>query len=182
MHVDYALSLTSVGIVTTVVAGICTDIWGRRWLTAFPAAIILIISSSTLLAWDSISIATKWAMFSLGGFGYVQQGPFFSWANDAGRSDVERAATLFGMNMCVFTPVDNLMQQVVECGQLVVDPHLLACRNGASLYTRPHLDDSDRGRHDDYRERPTLRRASPATAPSRKGCRGCARGTRQSAA
>lgn len=34
----YALGLTAFAIVVTVVAGIFTDVYGRRWLTVFPIA------------------------------------------------------------------------------------------------------------------------------------------------
>ncbi|KAH8914764.1 hypothetical protein BT69DRAFT_993967 [Atractiella rhizophila] len=94
----YALGLTAVAIFTTILCGIGTDLWGKRWKVNIFMSVSLVFTSILLLVWD-IPLWLKFTAFYLGGIGYAGQGSNFAWANEVCRTDQERAFTLFSMNM-----------------------------------------------------------------------------------
>ncbi|KAG8793979.1 hypothetical protein FRC12_000943 [Ceratobasidium sp. 428] len=94
----YALGLIAVAIFTTILAGLATDIWGKRWRVNIFMGVALLISSIMLLVWD-IPLGAKYFAFYLGGCGYAGQGSNFAWANEASRSDLERSFILYSMNL-----------------------------------------------------------------------------------
>jgi len=95
----YALPQTAFAIVTTVAGGFACDIFGKRWRINFVQGFGMILAAGVYLGYDSISNAGKYFALVFGGIGYMGQAANFTWANEAGRSDFERAATLFGMNL-----------------------------------------------------------------------------------
>ncbi|QRW04622.1 major facilitator superfamily transporter [Ceratobasidium sp. AG-Ba] len=74
----YALGLIAVAILTTILAGFMTDIWGKRWRVNIFMGVALLISSIMLLMWD-IPLGAKYFAFYLGGCGYAGQGSNFAW-------------------------------------------------------------------------------------------------------
>ncbi|KAG8779983.1 hypothetical protein FRC12_023628 [Ceratobasidium sp. 428] len=94
----YALGLIAVAIFTTILAGLATHIWGRRWRVNIFMGVALLISSIMLLIWD-IPLGAKYFAFYLGGCGYPGQGTNFAWANEVSRTDLERSFILYSMNL-----------------------------------------------------------------------------------
>ncbi|KAG8717245.1 hypothetical protein FRC08_007907 [Ceratobasidium sp. 394] len=94
----YALGLIAVAIFTTILAGLATDIWGKRWRVNIFMGVALLISSIMLLVWD-IPLGAKYFAFYLGGCGYAGQGSNFAWANEVSRTDLERSFILYSMNL-----------------------------------------------------------------------------------
>ncbi|KAG8684106.1 hypothetical protein FRC09_015619 [Ceratobasidium sp. 395] len=58
----YALGLIAVAIFTTILAGLATDIWGKRWRVNILMGVALLISSIMLLVWD-IPLGAKYFAF-----------------------------------------------------------------------------------------------------------------------
>ncbi|KAG8739956.1 hypothetical protein FRC10_004955 [Ceratobasidium sp. 414] len=94
----YALGLIAVAIFTTILAGLATDIWGKRWRVNIFMGVALLISSIMLLVWE-IPLGAKYFAFYLGGCGYAGQGSNFAWANEISRTDLERSFILYSMNL-----------------------------------------------------------------------------------
>ncbi|KAI0111065.1 retrograde regulation protein 2 [Nemania sp. FL0031] len=88
----------AVGITSTLLWAISTDIWGRRWLSGYYVAITAIANASIILVSDST--AAHFGAYYWAGSIYCIQATFFAWANDSMRneSSVLRSCVIACMN------------------------------------------------------------------------------------
>ncbi|KAI2601889.1 retrograde regulation protein 2 [Hypoxylon sp. NC1633] len=81
---NYPTGLQAVGIVSTLLWALGTDVFGRRWLSGYFVSITAICAGILLLV-PSVPTAGKFAAYYWSGAIYCIQATFFAWANDSMR-------------------------------------------------------------------------------------------------
>ncbi|KAI1389944.1 retrograde regulation protein 2 [Hypoxylon trugodes] len=81
---NYPTGIQAVGIVSTLIWALCTDIFGRRWISGYYVAVTAICVGILLLV-PNVPTAGKFAAYYWSGSIYCIQGTFFAWANDSMR-------------------------------------------------------------------------------------------------
>ncbi|KAL4908786.1 hypothetical protein BDW74DRAFT_165540 [Aspergillus multicolor] len=95
---NYPAAVQGVGVASTLLWAIGTDIWGRRWLSGYYVSLVCIANATMILV--PSGVATKFAAYYWAGSIYCIQTTFFAWANDSMRakSPALRACVLACMN------------------------------------------------------------------------------------
>lgn len=96
---NYPTGVQAVGVTSTLIWALCTDIWGGRWISGYYVAITAICSATILLI-PTAPIAAKFGAYYWAGSIYCIQATFFAWANDSMRSQSPtlRAVVIACMN------------------------------------------------------------------------------------
>lgn len=81
---NYPTGLQAVGIVSTLLWALGTDVFGGRWVSGYFVAATAIGVGIILLV-PNMSIAGQFAAYYWSGAIYCIQGTFFAWANDSMR-------------------------------------------------------------------------------------------------
>jgi hypothetical protein len=103
---NYPTGVQAVGIVSTLLWALGTDIWGRRWLSGYFVAATAIGNAIILLV-PSSSITAKFGAYYWAGSIYCIQATFFAWANDSMRDE---PATLRAVVIACMNFAGNLFQ------------------------------------------------------------------------
>jgi ACS family pantothenate transporter-like MFS transporter len=96
---NWPTGVQAVGVVSTLVWALGTDIWGGRWISGYYVAVTAICNAAIILAPNS-SVAAKLGAYYWAGSIYCIQATFFAWANDSMRHQPPtlRAAIIGCMN------------------------------------------------------------------------------------
>ncbi|KAL4961195.1 major facilitator superfamily domain-containing protein [Aspergillus stella-maris] len=96
---NWPAAVQGVGIFSTLLWAIGTDIFGFRWVSGYYVSIVCIANAVMILI-NPTTIATKFAAYYWAGTVYCIQTTFFAWANDSmrGRPAAQRAAVIACMN------------------------------------------------------------------------------------
>jgi ACS family pantothenate transporter-like MFS transporter len=82
---NYPTGVQAVGIVSTLVWALGTDIWGGRWASGYYVSVTA-IGNAVILITPSSTVAAKFGAYYWAGTIYCIQATFFAWANDSMRS------------------------------------------------------------------------------------------------
>lgn len=82
---NYPTGVQAIGIISTLLWAICTDIYGHRYITGFHNAIVGIFTSIIILAPSTTTVGV-FAAYYWAGTIYCCQATFFAWANDSTRN------------------------------------------------------------------------------------------------
>lgn len=81
---NWPTGVQAVGVVSTLLWAVGTDVWGGRWLSGYYVAITCIGNAVMILV--PSSTATKFAAYYWAGSIYCIQATFFAWANESMRT------------------------------------------------------------------------------------------------
>lgn len=82
---NYPTGLQAAGIISTLLWALCTDVFGKRWVSGYYVAATAMGAGIILLV-PSTSITGQFAAFYWSGTIYCIQATFFAWANDSMRN------------------------------------------------------------------------------------------------
>lgn len=82
---SWPAAVQGVGIASTLIWAIGTDIWGHRWVSGYYVGIVCIANAVMILV-NPTTVATKYAAYYWAGSIYCIQATFFAWANDSMRA------------------------------------------------------------------------------------------------
>lgn len=96
---NYPTGVQAMGILSTLLWALGTDIWGGRWASGYYVAVTA-IGNAVILIVPSSSVAAKFGAYYWAGTIYCIQATFFAWANDSMRSSSPalRACVIACMN------------------------------------------------------------------------------------
>ncbi|KAL4783649.1 major facilitator superfamily domain-containing protein [Aspergillus varians] len=81
---NWPAAVQGIGVASTLLWAIGTDIWGYRWVSGYYVAIVCVGNAIMILV-NPTTVATKFAAYYWAGSVYCIQTTFFAWANDSMR-------------------------------------------------------------------------------------------------